>query len=53
VPSSRVKLLRSRRVRASEKFEQEDADGATIEIAEGMDREKAAFGEGGQFEQQV
>lgn len=53
MPSSRVKLLRSRSVRASEKFEQEDADGASVEIAEGMDREEAAFGEGEQFEQRV
>jgi hypothetical protein len=29
------------------------ADGASVEIAEGMDREKSAFGEGEQFEQQV
>jgi hypothetical protein len=40
-------------IEAAEKFEQEDADGASVEIAEGMDREKAAFGEGEPFEQQV
>ena len=40
-------------IEAAEKFEQEDADGASVEIAEGMDREKAAFGECEQFEQQV
>ena len=40
-------------IEAAEKFEQEDADGASVEIAEWMNREKAAFGECEQFEQRV